>query len=52
MTNSSWMMTGLIIVYISIALMAAYEWNWPRMLYWISAGCITISVLWMGVFKS
>lgn len=46
---SSYLMGGLICAYAVIALVAAYEGNYPRVLYWVSAASITTSVLWMGV---
>lgn len=46
MTTSSLLMLGLIAEYVVIAMVAAYEQNWPRVLYWVAAGLITSSVLW------
>lgn len=40
------MMSGLIVIYIIIAFVSALEANWPRVLYWISAGLLTTSILW------
>ena len=47
MSTSSALMLGLIAAYGVIAIVAACEQNWPRVLYWVSAGLITTSVLWM-----
>ena len=41
------LMVGLIVVYVVLAVIFAFEGNWPRVLYWVSAGLITTSVLWM-----
>ena len=46
MTTSSFLMFGLIAEYLVIAIVAACEQNWPRVLYWVAAGLITSSVLW------
>ena len=45
MAVSSILMSGLIVVYIVIACVSAYELNWPRCTYWIGAAMITGSVL-------
>lgn len=45
MTNT-WMMMGLIAVYVVTASVSLYEGNYPRMLYWLSASGITTAVLW------
>jgi len=45
---STKLMLFLLVVYITTAIVSGLEKNWPRMLYWISAGMITISVIWMG----
>lgn len=42
------LMQGLLVAYFVIACTFAYEANWPKMLYWVSAFGITFSVLWMG----
>ena len=43
--TSSYLMGALILAYLVIAGMAAYEGNWPRCSYWIGAAIITGSVL-------
>jgi len=40
------MMKGLILFYLVTAIVSAYEGNYPRALYWLSAGGITTGVLW------
>ena len=40
------MMTGLVWFYVAIAILAAYEGNYARVLYWCSAAGITVAVLW------
>ncbi len=42
---SSAMMTGLIGFYVLVALVAVYEGNYSRTLYWVSAAGITTAVL-------
>lgn len=44
--TSDWMMKGLLVTYLVISCVCVYEKNWPRALYWVSAGMITFSVLW------
>lgn len=46
--NSTTMMMGLVCFYVLTAGVSAYELNWPRVLYWISAAGITTAVLIMG----
>lgn len=43
---STVLMQGLLVVYFAIAVLAAWEGNWPRVLYWCSAFGITSSVIW------
>lgn len=45
MTSTN-LMLFLIAVYVLTAGVSAYEGNWPRVLYWVSAATLTISVLW------
>ena len=45
--NGTLLMQGLVVFYVVIAVVFAFEGNWPKVLYWISAGLITTSVLWM-----
>ena len=45
--HSGWMIWALIAQYVVIALASAWERNWPRCMYFISAGFISLSVLWM-----
>ena len=47
MINGTVLMQGLIVFYVVLACVFAWENNWPKVLYWCSAGLITISVLWM-----
>jgi hypothetical protein len=44
---SSVLMQALIVAYVVIACVSAYEGNWARVVYWISASTLTVSVLWM-----
>ena len=44
--TSTAMMIGLIGVYLLTAGVSAYELNWPRTLYWVSAAGITSAVIW------
>jgi hypothetical protein len=39
------LMQCLVVVYVIVAVVFAYENNWPKMAYWIGAGIITSSVL-------
>ena len=43
---STSMMIGLVVFYCLTALIAGYEGNYPRVLYWLSAAGITTAVLW------
>ena len=45
---SSWLIWLLIVQYVVIAVASACERNWPRCLYFVSAGLISLSVLWMS----
>ena len=47
MISGTLLMQGLIVAYVVIAVVFAFEGNWPKVLYWISAGLITTSVLLM-----
>lgn len=44
--TSTHLMLVLVGVYVVVAFVSAYERNWPRVLYWISAATLTIAVLW------
>lgn len=44
---SEWMMKALLVVYVLLAVVCGYEGNYPKALYWFSAGLITVSVLLM-----
>lgn len=44
--NSDNVMKILFVVYILISFLCLYEKNYPRALYWISAGFLTFSILW------
>ena len=48
MSHGEWLMVALIGAYLSIAVVFAWEGNWPRVWYWAAAAQITISVLLMG----
>jgi len=37
---------GLLVVYVIISLVCIFERNYPKALYWVSAGMITFSVMW------
>jgi hypothetical protein len=41
------LMIALWFEYLAIGLTYAYEANWPKVLYWFGAMCITGAVLWM-----
>ena len=41
------LMQGLVVTYVLVALVFAYEGNWPKCTYWMGAAIITTSVLWM-----
>jgi hypothetical protein len=41
-------MLVLIVEYLAIALCSAFEWNWSRCLYFVSAAGISVAVIWMG----
>ena len=43
---STTLMMGLLAVYAIIAVVSAFEANYPRCLYWVGAGVITFAVLW------
>lgn len=45
--NGDYLMQALIGAYLMIAIVSGFEGNWPRVLYWISASLLTISVLYM-----
>lgn len=45
MTSTN-LMLFLVAFYVLVAAVSAYERNWARVLYWISAATLTISVLW------
>ena len=45
--TSTTMMVALILQYLVIAVAAACERNWPRVLYWLAAVQINLAVLWM-----
>ena len=47
MNNGTLLMQGLIVAYVVIAVVSAWEGNWPRCTYWIGAAIITGSVLCM-----
>ena len=44
--NSGLMMKCLLVFYFIISVVCLFERNYPRALYWVSAGMITFSVLW------
>ena len=47
MINGDMLMQFLIVQYLIIAGVHAYEGAWPVVAYWISASCINGSILWM-----
>ena len=47
MSNGDRLMLILIGAYGVLAVVYAWEMNWPKVLYWIGALCITSAVLWM-----
>ena len=49
--NSTTTMLVLILFYAVIAAQAAYEGNWPRVLYMVSAIGISVAVMWMFTFE-
>lgn len=49
--TSTRLMQGLLAIYLVIASCAAWEQNWPRLIYWIGAALIMIGVLWMPGWK-
>lgn len=44
--TSTVLMQFLLVVYVVIALVSAYEGNWPRMMYWVGAIILSSSILW------
>ena len=44
--NSNILMKCLLIVYFIISIVCISERNYPKALYWTSAGMITLSILW------
>jgi hypothetical protein len=44
-------MKVLLVAYLIISIVCAFEKRWPFALYWFSAALITISVLWVGKWK-
>ena len=40
------LMKSLLVVYFIISVVCIFERNYPKALYWTSAGMITLSVLW------
>ena len=49
---STWLMVFLLVQYLIIAAVSAWERYWPRALYFLSAAGITVAVLWMTGPKS
>lgn len=47
MISGAWLQKALLVQYIIIAIVYLFEGNKPKALYWISAGLLTISILWM-----
>ena len=45
MITGTLLMQGLVVLYVIVACVFAYELNWPKMTYWIGAAIITSSVL-------
>lgn len=44
--TSTWIMYSFLGQYFICAVICLAEKNWPRALYWFSAGLLTIAVLW------
>ena len=44
--NSDILMKGLLVFYIFVCAVCICEKNYPRALYWFSAGLLTFSILW------
>lgn len=44
--NSDLLMKCLLVFYFFISMVCLFEQNYPKALYWVSAGMITFSVLW------
>ena len=47
MISGNLLMQSLAVFYVLVAIVFAYEGNWPKCAYWIGASIITTSVLWM-----
>jgi len=43
---SSLLIKCLLIEYLGIAVVCAFEHKWPMMLYWVSAGGLQVAILW------
>jgi hypothetical protein len=43
---STWLMKALLVEYMIIAIACAFEHDWAKCLYWVSACGITIAILW------
>lgn len=42
-----WMVKGLLIVYLIILVVAAFERDWKLAMYWAGASILQVSVIWM-----
>jgi len=45
MSNGQLLMQCLVVVYVIVAVVFAWEGNWWKVVYWCSASALTISVL-------
>lgn len=48
MTAPDWLNLALVLAYVVLAIAFAVMGNWPKVLYWIGAGILTASLLWMN----
>ena len=47
MTAANWLNAALIFQYVLLAFLFAVLGHWPKFFYWIAAGILTASLLWM-----
>jgi len=47
MNTADWLNVALVLAYIILTLAFAVVGNWPKAFYWIGAGILTASLLWM-----
>ena len=46
--RAGWMIRVLIVEYLAIAVVSAFERKWPWTLYYVAAALISVAVIWMG----